>query len=94
LKQHYKSIIYDHKHWWIVEDKLCFNNKFIEWYTEDLIKVVNGDQMIDSENNDKSEKIAHEIKEIDNVKNLKLSLLWRNGIIDLKHPEFEEKTFK
>jgi hypothetical protein len=50
--------------------------------------------MIDCENNDKSEKIAYEIKEIDNVKNLKLSLLWRNGIIDLKHPEFEEKTFK
>ncbi len=29
LKQHYKSIIYDHKTWYMVEDKLSFNKNFI-----------------------------------------------------------------
>jgi len=33
LKQHYKSVIYDQKYWWMVEDKLSFNKNFIEWYT-------------------------------------------------------------
>lgn len=49
LKQHYKSIIYDHSSWYMVEDKLSFNINFVEWYAEDLAKVM----LKREENNDR-----------------------------------------
>jgi hypothetical protein len=29
LQQNYKSILYDFKAWYMIEDKLCFNKNFI-----------------------------------------------------------------
>lgn len=53
LRQHYKSIIYDYNHWYMIEDKLSFNKNFIDWYVEDLIKVCEGKLK-----NDQLKKIA------------------------------------
>ena len=77
LKQHYKSIIFDYSQWWTVEDKLSFNKNFIQWYSEDLVKTVEG-----KEQSDKLDKIAKELKDIQNVHDLQLSLLLRNNLID------------
>lgn len=32
LRKHYKSMTHEYSEWYIFEDKMCFNQNFIEWY--------------------------------------------------------------
>lgn len=55
-----------------------------------MVKVLKGEI---EKNDDRMHKIAKDLKGIENIEDLELSILERNQIIDLEHSRLKNKTF-